>query len=199
MNSRLETMERAFCSIGSALTELLARIPAATPPVSPEYTQDSRMNPRDSSLLGAPEDFIPINPAPATSVVKSTSEHRDATGRLSLEQSSDGSPWFDRLTLTEQKIKAFFPSMILMQQASVDAEHPCNNKVVFPPALKIVKADHTVFEKLQHMQALLRSALVPYDDWAWRVSLELSGDFHRVALWTDMTQPTWTLSVEAII
>jgi len=49
------------------------------------------------------------------------------------------------------------------------------------------------------MQTLLRTALIPYSNWAPRVALELSGDFRRVKGWDEAVQPTWTLFIEAII
>jgi len=199
LDNRFDTLESALHSINAALAGLMAGRSTVTPATAENSRQWQNPNPTGSQTPVSVTSF-PINPALASqAVVKSVAQPRDATGRINLEQYSNGAPWMEGLTPTEQKIKDIFPKMILKQQAPVDAEHAFRNKVAFPATLKIMKADYTVFEKLEQMQTLLRTALIPYSNWAPRVALELSGDFRRVKGWAEAVQPTWTLFIEAII
>lgn len=137
------------------------------------------------------------NPLPyAENPVQQVSAERKPDGRLNLERFS---PKAGAVTIQEERIKTLWPEAILPSEAMTFPKCESKNKVVFPPNLKLVWADETVFDKLREIQHRLQQALVPYDLWAQRVSIELTGDFQQVAIYAKSWKLDWMTFLEAII
>lgn len=151
-------------------------------------------------IAPTPDPTPTVNPALNQHVVVKTNNDRLTTGRLNFEQVYGDNYSWERLTPTEKGIKDIFPDVILESQAPVDAVNGHKNKVNFPHGLKLSRADHTVFDKLRQIQTQLQAHLVPYENWAKRVALELSGDFQQLRGYIEARKAApWLLMVEGII
>ncbi|SZF02500.1 unnamed protein product [Blumeria hordei] len=99
----------------------------------------------------------------------------------------------------EKTVHGIWSDVVLPSQIDERAEHSAKNKVVILQALRILRADEKVFDKLEAIQINLQTALAPCHLWAARVALELDGDFQHVAIWAQAHSPSWLLFAEAII
>lgn len=124
-----------------------------------------------------------------------TQRHTD--GRINLQYGT--SVRADKAyTLMDLRLKEAFPAMVLAGDYYCP-EASARSKVTFQKEHRLTMADATVLDKLEKIQVILRTAMIPYEMWPARVVLELSGDFAHVARWALNNQPSWPLLVEAIL
>lgn len=124
------------------------------------------------------------------------------SGRLNFELKHGTAARLATLSERERGILKQFPQMILKCDApETKTEAAFKNKVTFPKECKLDVADEHVFYKLAEMQVHLKQFLIPYQSWAKRVALELSGDFRQLRDLIEALpehETDWTLFIEGI-
>ncbi|KAI0999846.1 hypothetical protein K3495_g8353 [Podosphaera aphanis] len=136
--------------------------------------------------------------APATESKSHINENvtRNPNGRLELHKPRNNPS--SKLTPAEKFVKEAWPQAIFPEDIGFEGETSAKNRVSFKPEWRLVTADHSVFNKLKHIQASFQMALVPYRLWSQRLALEMDGDFKGVGIWALKGPLSWITLLEAI-
>ncbi|KAI1106874.1 hypothetical protein F4804DRAFT_329839 [Jackrogersella minutella] len=128
--------------------------------------------------------------------INRTNQERLPDGKLNLQRTN---VYSEPSTRQEERVKWIWPEAVLPSEAAGFAKGESNNIVVIPANLRLVWADNSVLDKLGEIQNRLKIALVPYELWATRMSIELAGDFQQVAIFLRSWNPSWVTFLEAVI
>ncbi|VCU39000.1 Bgt-20204 [Blumeria graminis f. sp. tritici] len=99
---------------------------------------------------------------------------RNKQGRLDTSATNDIG---ENLTPGEKFVKRAWLEAVFPNDLNNESYTSVKNKVVLKPEWRLVVANSEVFTKLSSIQNALQMALIPYNLWAHRVTIDMSGDF----------------------